>query len=46
MGSGPATRELVLSPLPSIVVYRARDSLIEVVRIWHWAQDRERYCVR
>lgn len=33
------TRELVLSALPWIAVYRVRDEAVEVVRIYHGAQD-------
>jgi addiction module RelE/StbE family toxin len=32
------TRELVLAPLPFIVVYRVKRSAVEVVRILHGAQ--------
>ena len=33
------TRELVFSGLPYIVVYRIRDQVVEVARIYHGAQD-------
>jgi addiction module RelE/StbE family toxin len=33
------TRELVLAPLPWIVVYRVREETVEVVRLYHGAQD-------
>jgi len=33
------TRELVLAPLPWIVVYRVREETVEVARIYHGAQD-------
>lgn len=33
------TRELVLAPLPYIVVYRVKPEAIEIVRIYHGAQD-------
>ena len=33
------TRELVLAPLPWIVVYRVRQEAVEVARIYHGAQD-------
>ena len=33
------TRELILSPLPYIVVYRIHDEAIEVLHIHHGAQD-------
>lgn len=34
------TRELVLSPLPYIVTYRVRQSTIEILHLWHAAQQR------
>ena len=37
-GKKAGTRELVLSPLPWIVVYTVRDDLVHVVRILHGAQ--------
>jgi len=39
-GREEGTRELVLSPLPYITVYRVTDSAIEILHIWHGAQDR------
>jgi toxin ParE1/3/4 len=33
------TRELVLSSLPYIVVYRIQDEFVEILRIYHGAQD-------
>jgi toxin ParE1/3/4 len=33
------TRELVLAPLPWIAVYRVHDEAVEVVRIYHGAQN-------
>ena len=36
--SKQGTRELVLSPLPYIVVYQARGETVHVVRILHGAQ--------
>jgi addiction module RelE/StbE family toxin len=33
------TRELVLAPLPYIVVYRIKERAAEIVRIYHGAQD-------
>ncbi|MFZ0420208.1 MAG: type II toxin-antitoxin system RelE/ParE family toxin [Candidatus Sulfotelmatobacter sp.] len=33
------TRDLVFSGLPYIVVYRVVDQVIEIVRIYHGAQD-------
>jgi addiction module RelE/StbE family toxin len=40
LGVEPGTRELVFSPLPYIAVYRVREPFIEIMRIWHGAQDR------
>jgi toxin ParE1/3/4 len=40
-GSEPDTRELVFSPFPYIAVYRVRESVIEIMRIWHAAQARK-----
>ena len=37
-GKKAGTRELVLSPLPWIVVYAVRDDVVHVVRILHGAQ--------
>ena len=39
IGREKDTRELVITPLPYVVVYRVSPELIEVVRIWHGAQD-------
>ena len=33
------TRELVFSGLPYIVVYRIQDQIVEIMRIYHGAQD-------
>jgi toxin ParE1/3/4 len=38
-GKKDGTRELVLSPLPYIVVYRIWGEVIQLVRILHGAQD-------
>ena len=38
-GKKEGTRELVLSPLPYLVVYTVRSDLIYVVRILHGAQN-------
>jgi addiction module RelE/StbE family toxin len=38
LGKKDGTRELVLSPLPYIVVYTVRGNVIYVVRILHGAQ--------
>jgi toxin ParE1/3/4 len=40
IGCEEGTRELVLSPLPYIAVYRMKESTIEILQIWHGAQDR------
>ncbi|MFZ0418747.1 MAG: type II toxin-antitoxin system RelE/ParE family toxin [Candidatus Sulfotelmatobacter sp.] len=37
-GRKPNTRELVLSSVPYIVVYRIHDNSVEIVRILHGAQ--------
>jgi len=36
-GEVAGTRELVVAPY--VVVYRVRDEVIEIVQIWHGAQD-------
>jgi plasmid stabilization system protein ParE len=41
IGREKGTRELVLSPLPYIAVYRVRESAIEILHIRHGAQDRD-----
>lgn len=38
LGRKEGTRELVLSPLPYIVVYRISDDAIHILRILHGAQ--------
>ena len=38
-GKREGTRELVLTPLPYIVVYKVRDDVVFVVRILHGAQQ-------
>lgn len=40
IGREQGTRELVFSPLPYIAVYRIRDQSVEILRIYHTAQDR------
>ena len=40
IGSQPATRELIFAPLPYIAVYRVVDSTVQILRIWHGAQQR------
>ncbi len=39
-GKEPGTRELVLPPLPYVVVYRVRDEIVEIARVFHAAQSR------
>jgi toxin ParE1/3/4 len=38
-GTKEGTRELVMSPLPYIVVYKVREDAVYVVRILHGAQQ-------
>jgi addiction module RelE/StbE family toxin len=38
-GKQPGTRELVFAPLPYLAVYRVRDNVVEILHIWHGAQD-------
>ena len=40
VGREEGTRELLFPPLPYIAVYRVREQSIEVLRIYHGAQDR------
>ena len=40
VGLEAETRELVFAPLPYIAVYRIRGQVIEILHIWHGAQDR------
>jgi len=39
-GREPGTRELILPPLPYIVVYRVRGESVEILHIHHSAKDR------
>lgn len=39
-GREEGTRELILSPLPYVAIYRVNDQSIEVLRIYHAGQDR------
>lgn len=39
-GKQSGTRELVFSPLPYIAVYRVAADTVEILHIWHGAQDR------
>ena len=40
LGREAGTRELVFTRLPYIAVYRIRDECVEVLRIYHGAQER------
>ena len=40
-GVEAGTRELIVTSLPYIVVYRILDNNVEVLRIWHGAQQRD-----
>lgn len=40
VGREDGTRELLFPPLPYIAVYRVKEQSIEVLRIYHGAQDR------
>jgi toxin ParE1/3/4 len=39
-GGEEGTRELSFPPLPYVAVYRVKDQNIEVLRVWHGAQNR------
>jgi toxin ParE1/3/4 len=39
-GSEEDTREILFAPLPYVAVYRVNEQTIEVLRIYHAAQDR------
>jgi toxin ParE1/3/4 len=39
-GKQSGTRELVFSPLPYLAVYRVMEDVVEILHIWHGAQDR------
>ena len=39
IGRIEGTRELLFTPLPYIAVYRVKDGIIEISRIYHGAQD-------
>jgi len=41
LGRNPNTREMPLSPLPYVVVYRVKTEAIEILRIYHASQDRQ-----
>ncbi len=38
-GREPGTRELILSGLPYVIVFRTGDQLVEILRIYHGAQN-------
>ena len=40
LGREDGTRELLFPPMPYIAVYRVKEQTIEVLRIYHAAQDR------
>jgi toxin ParE1/3/4 len=40
IGREEGTRELLFPPLPYVTVYRVKEQSIEVLRIYHSAQDR------
>jgi toxin ParE1/3/4 len=39
LGHNPNTREMPLSPLPYVVIYRVKEDSIEIPRIYHASQD-------
>jgi len=39
-GSEEGTREILFLPLPYIAVYRVKQQTLEILRIYHRAQDR------
>jgi addiction module RelE/StbE family toxin len=39
-GREAGTREILFPPMPYVAVYRVREQSIEVLRIYHTAQDR------
>jgi toxin ParE1/3/4 len=40
LGREDGTRELLFPPMPYIAVYRVQEQSIEILRIYHAAQDR------
>lgn len=40
LGQEEGTRELSFQPLPYVAVYRVRDESMEILRIYHGAQER------
>jgi toxin ParE1/3/4 len=43
VGREEGTRELVFHPLPYIALYRVKEQTVEVLRIYHSAQDRSSF---
>jgi len=39
-GREEGTREILFPPLPYVAVYRLKEQTVEVLRIYHTAQDR------
>jgi plasmid stabilization system protein ParE len=39
-GREEGTRELVFPPLPYVAVYRVKEESVEILRIYHGAQER------
>ena len=39
-GRKPGTRELVIRDLPYVVIYRIKSDAVEIVRVYHGAQNR------
>ncbi|MBF0455607.1 MAG: type II toxin-antitoxin system RelE/ParE family toxin [Magnetococcales bacterium] len=39
-GIEPKTREVVVSGLPYVIVYRVRNGSVEILSVWHDAQSR------
>jgi toxin ParE1/3/4 len=39
LGKKEGTRELVLSPLPYVIVYRATSDAVQILRVLHSSQD-------
>ena len=39
-GSEQGTREIVFAPLPYVAVYRVRAQSVEILRVYHGAQNR------
>jgi toxin ParE1/3/4 len=39
-GRVEGTREILFPPMPYVAVYRIREQSVEILRIWHTAQNR------